>query len=291
MTAIAPSEMPAAARRGVDRRLVGRVAGNLALTLLAGVYLLPLVWLLSISVRVQSDVFRSLLIPGSFDPANYPRAWDKFGLDILFLNSVLVTVGTVAIGVTLSVAAAYGFARYRSRWTEVVYVLILVGLMVPPAAIIIPFFLGMLTLGLYDSLVAVIVGETSFVLAFGILVFRGYIDHIPHELLDAARVDGATEWTTFRRIVVPLLRPPLATVSIFFAISTWNGFLLPLVLIRNTDRATLTVGLSRYTGQFGTQDWNLLAAAAVMAIVPLLVVFIAARRSYVRGLSAGAIKS
>ena len=291
MSATVAARAPEGGRRRLDRRALGRGVGNLLLIALASIYLLPLVWLLSISVRVQSDVFKSLLIPGSFEPSNYPNAWDKFGLDILFLNSVLVTVGTVAIGVTLSVAAAYGFARYRSRWTEVLYVVILVGLMVPPAAIIIPFFLGMLTLGLYDSLVAVIVGETSFVLAFGILVFRGYIDHIPHDLLDAARVDGATEWTTFRRIVVPLLRPPLATVSIFFAISTWNGFLLPLVLIRNTDRATLTVGLSRYTGQFGTQDWNLLAAAAVMAIVPLLAIFIAARRSYVRGLSAGAIKS
>lgn len=268
-----------------------RAAGTALLVGLAAIYLLPLVWLLSVSVRVQSDVFRSMLIPGSFDPTNYPRAWEEFGLGALFLNSVIVTLGTVVIGVGLSVAAAYGFARLRSRWSEALYLVILVGLMVPPAAVIIPFFLGMLNLGLYDSLVAVIVGETSFVLAFGILVFRGYIDHIPHELLDAARVDGASEGTIFLRIVLPLLRPPLATVSIFFAISTWNGFLLPLVLIRNTDRSTLTVGLSRYTGQFGTQDWNLLAAAAVMAIVPLLVVFIAARRSYVRGLSAGAIKS
>jgi ABC-type glycerol-3-phosphate transport system permease component len=286
--------VPAERRRAslrIDRSSVTRALGTVVLVVLAALYVLPLIWLLSISVRVQSDVFRSVLIPGSFEPSNYTAAWDKFGLDVLFLNSILVTVGTVVIGVGLSVSAAYGFSRFKSRWSEVLYLLILIGLMVPPAAIIIPFFLGMLNLGLYDSLVAVIVGETSFVLAFGILVFRGYIDHIPKELLDAGRVDGASEGTIFRRIVLPLLRPPLATVAIFFALSTWNGFLLPLVLIRDTDRSTLTVGMSRYTGQFGTQDWNLLAAAAVMAILPLLIFFIGARRSYVRGLSAGAIKS
>jgi ABC-type glycerol-3-phosphate transport system permease component len=255
--------------------------GTVALLALAALYVLPLVWLLSIS----------MLVPGSFEPSNYAAAWDRFELDILFLHSIIVTVGTVIIGVGLSVSAAYGFARSRSRWSEILYVVILIGLMVPPAAVIIPFFLGMLNLGLYDSLIAVIVGETSFVLAFGILVFRGYIDHIPPELLDAARVDGASETTIFRRVVLPLLRPPLATVAIFFALSTWNGFILPLVLIRDTDRSTLTVGMSRFTGQFGTQDWNLLAAAAVMAILPLLIFFIGARRSYVRGLSAGAIKS
>ena len=279
------------APRPVDRTRVARALGSVALVALAAIYVLPLVWLLSISVRVQSDVFRSMLIPGSFEPSNYVRAWERFGLDVLFLNSIIVTVGTVVIGVALAVSAAYGFSRFKSRWSEILFLVILVGLMVPPAAIIIPFFLGMLNLGLYDSLIAVIVGETSFVLAFGILIFRGYIDHIPPELLDAARVDGASELTTFRRIVLPLLRPPLATVAIFFALSTWNGFLLPLVLIRDTDRSTLTVGMSRFTGQFGTQDWNLLAASAVMAILPLLIFFIAARRSYVRGLSAGAIKS
>ena len=153
-----------------------------------------------------------------------------------------MTVGTVVIGVALSVSAAYGFSRFKSRWSEILYVVILIGLMVPPAAVIIPFFLGMLNLGLYDSLIAVVVGETSFVLAFGILVFRGYIDHIPPELLDAGRVDGASEGTIFRRIVLPLLRPPLATVAIFFALSTWNGFLLPLVVTLKAIGTPLTLG-------------------------------------------------
>lgn len=272
------------------RRSAGRTGLVVLILALSSLYVLPLIWLLSISVRLQGDVFRSILIPRSFELANYPTAWEKFELAIPVLNSLVVTVGTVVLGVGLSITAAYGFSRFKNRLSEFLYVLILIGLMVPPAAIIIPFFLGILQLGLYDTILAVILGETAFVLAFGILIFRGYIEHIPRELIDAGRVDGATEWLTFRHIVVPLLRPPLATVSLFFAMSTWNGFLLPLVLIRDTDRSTLTVGLSRFTGQFGTQDWNLLAAAAVIAIAPLLAIFLFARRSYVQGISAGALK-
>lgn len=277
-------------RRRRTRRSLTRPLLVLATLALSAIYLLPLAWLLSVSVRAQADVFQSMLLPRSIELSNYPVAWERYDLALLGLNSAIVTIGTVVLGVGLSVTAAYGFARYRTALSEALYIMILVGLMVPPAAIIIPFFLGMLQLGLYDTLVAVIFGETAFVLAFGILIFRGYIEHIPRELIDAARVDGASEWASFRHIVLPLLRPPLATVAIFFTMSTWNGFLLPLVLIRDTGESTLTVGLSRYTGQFGLQDWNLLAAAAVIAIAPLLVVFILARRSYVQGISAGALK-
>lgn len=258
--------------------------------LVAALYALPLVWLLSVSVRTQEDVFRSILIPGSFQPSNYPEAWSEFGLQPLFVASVVVTFATVIIGVVLCVTAAYGFSRFRTRTSEIVYHVILIGLMIPPSAVIIPFFLGMLQVGLYDSLLAVIVGETAFVLAFGTLLLRGYMDHIPKDLLDAARVDGASEWLSFRKVVTPLLRPAIGTVAVFFALTTWNGFLIPLVMIRNTDQATLPVGLSPYTGEFGTQDWNLLAAAAVISIAPLLIVFIAARRSYIKGLTAGAVK-
>jgi ABC-type glycerol-3-phosphate transport system permease component len=162
--------------------------------------------------------------------------------------------------------------------------------MIPPAAIIIPFFVGMQKVGLYDSLLAVILAETAFILPLGILIMRGYVDTLPIELNEAARVDGATEWRAFRHVVLPLLRAPIATVALFITLSTWNGFLLPLVLFNNPLRATLTVGLSSFNGRLGAIDAPLLAAASVMAIVPILVVFVAARRYFVDGLSLGAIK-
>ncbi|HEX4036014.1 MAG TPA: carbohydrate ABC transporter permease [Solirubrobacteraceae bacterium] len=258
--------------------------------MIGAVVLIPLVWTLSLSIRTGSDVFSNRLLPHSFRLANFVDAWNQFGLGTLFLHSVIVTLGTVAVTTALSVTAAYGFARYRSRVTEAIFLLILTGLMVPPAAVIIPFFVAMTRLGLYNTLLSVVIGESVFALPFSLLLLRGYIDTIPVELTDAARVDGASQLQAFRYVALPLLKPALATVALFSTISTWNGFLLPLVLLNNSSTSTLTVGLSTVSSEFGALNLQLLSAAAVLAIIPILVVFVAARRYYVQGLSAGAVK-
>lgn len=256
----------------------------------AAIAVLPILWTLSLSIRSNEDVFSNRVLPHSFLPHNFIEAWRQFHLGLLFEHSTIVTVGTVLLSVSLSVVAAYGFSRYRTRLTEGIFVLILTGLMIPPAAIILPFFLTMRQLHLYNSLFAVIIGESAFALPFGVLVLRGYIDNVPVELTDAALVDGATDWKAFWYVVLPLLRPALATAALFTTISTWNGFLIPLVLLANSTNATITVGLQPLNGQFGNLHLELMSAAAVLAIVPILLVFLVARRYYVQGLSAGAIK-
>jgi raffinose/stachyose/melibiose transport system permease protein len=257
---------------------------------IGAVYLIPLAWTLSLSVRTNSDVFSNRLLPHTFRPGNFADAWGQFDLGILFEHSALITAGTVFLSVLLSVLAAYGFSRYRSHLSELTFLTILTGLMVPPAGVIIPFFVTMRQLHLYDTLLAVVVGETAFALPLGILILRGYIDAIPVDLTDAARVDGATDWKAFWYVAFPLLKPPIATVALFTTISTWNGFLLPLVLLHDPQRSTLTVGLSRLQGQYGALNLELVSAAAILAIIPILAVFVTARRYYVRGLSAGALK-
>jgi ABC-type glycerol-3-phosphate transport system permease component len=272
------------------RRSSRSFAATIVCLLVGAVYLVPLVWVLSVSFRSGSDVFRSIFVPHSFAPGNYTEAWRKYGLGVLFLNSTLITAGTVILSLALSVTAAYGFSRHRTRLRESLFLLILTGLMIPPAAIIIPFFVLMNDLQLYDKLFAVVLAETAFVLPLGILILRGYIDNIPGELSDAARVDGAGEWGAFRHVVVPLLRPPIATVALLITLSTWNGFLLPLVLLSDPSQSTITVGIAQFSSQFGVLEWQLVAAAAVMAMLPVLVVLVALRRYYVQGLAAGALK-
>jgi raffinose/stachyose/melibiose transport system permease protein len=256
----------------------------------AVIAILPILWTLSLSIRSNEDVFSNRVLPHSFLPHNFIEAWQEFHLGLLFEHSAIITLGTVAVSVSLSVLAAYGFSRYRTRLTEGVFVLILTGLMIPPAAIILPFFLTMRQLHLYNSLFAVIIGESAFALPFGVLVLRGYIDNVPVDLTDAALVDGATDWKAFWYVVLPLLRPALATAALFTTISTWNGFIIPLVLLANSTNATITVGLQPLNGQFGNLHLELMSAAAVLAILPILFVFLVARRYYVQGLSAGAIK-
>lgn len=267
-----------------------RTALGLLSYALGALAILPIAWTLSLSVRTNEDVFSNRLLPHTFRPYNFVTAWRQFHLAVLFEHSALITAGTVVLSVGLSVAAAYGFSRYRTRLSEGLFLLILTGLMIPPAAIILPFFLTMRQLHLYNSLLAVIIGESAFALPFGVLVLRGYIDNVPVELTDAALVDGATDWKAFWYVVLPLLRPALATAALFTTISTWNGFIIPLVLLANSTDATITVGLQPLNGEFGNLSLELMSAAAVLAIVPILLVFLVARRYYVQGLSAGAIK-
>jgi ABC-type glycerol-3-phosphate transport system permease component len=278
-------------RARLDRRVrPWKVALSLVCLLVGGVYVVPLAWVASVSVRRNSEVFATRFVPHSFRLSNFADAFDAFGLGTLLVNTAVVTAGTVAISLALSVTAAYGFSRYRTIITEGVFVLILTGLMIPPAAIIVPFFLEMKNIGLYNSLFAVVLGETAFVLPLAILLLRGYIDQLPEELLAAARVDGATEWRAFLHVAFPLLKPAVATVALFITISTWNGFLLPLVLLSDPARATLTVGLAVTSYQFGQVQLATVSAASLMAVIPVLVVFVAARRYYVQGLSAGALR-
>jgi raffinose/stachyose/melibiose transport system permease protein len=290
MTVAASAAEAPRASTGTRRSRPLRFALSFVCVGIGAVYMIPLVWTLSLSVRTNSDVFSNRILPHTFRSENFPDAWRQFGLGILFEHSAIITAGTVLLSVLLSVLAAYGFSRYRSRLSELTFLTILTGLMVPPAGVIIPFFVTMRQLHLYDTLLAVVVGETAFALPLGILVLRGYIDSIPVDLTDAARVDGATDWKAFWYVAFPLLKPPIATVALFTTISTWNGFLLPLVLLHDPQRSTLTVGLSQLQGQYGALNLELVSAAAILAIIPILAVFVAARRYYVRGLSAGALK-
>jgi raffinose/stachyose/melibiose transport system permease protein len=274
----------------IKRSLPGRLLLSALCFLIGAIYFIPLAWTLSLAVRGRRDVFSNRILPHSFRPSNFIDAWSNLGLGVLFEHTAIITIGTVIFATALSVLAAYGFARHRTKWSEVIFLVILLGLMVPPAGVIITFFVTMRQFGLYNSLLAVILGETAFALPLSILLLRGYIDSIPIDLTDAARVDGASDWKAFWYVAFPLLKPAVATVALFTTIATWNDFLIPLVLMADPQRSTLTVGLSRLASQYGAFDQQLVSAAAILATLPILLVFILARRYYVKGLSAGAIK-
>jgi len=252
-------------------------------------YLLPLLWITMTSTRSLEDSTSNTFFPHTFRLGNYRDAWNQIHIGRLFWHSVLATFFTVVGTVVLSLAAAWGFERFDSRTRRVLFALIVAALMVPGVATLLPFFVTMRQFGLYNHLSGVVIGQIAASIPLGILIFRGYMRQLPRELVDAARVDGAGEFAIFTRIVTPLLRPAIATVAIFVTLAAWNSFLLPLVLIRDPLNSTLPVGLASLLGGFNT-DYTVLAAGSVIAIVPILVVLVAARRSYVRGVGAGAIK-
>jgi ABC-type glycerol-3-phosphate transport system permease component len=280
---------------GKERGVPGaKVAYRMMLSLfclVAGaIYLVPLLWVLSLSVRSSTDVFNASLWPHEWIFGNYVTAWNQYGLGLLFVHSLIITTVTTIATIALSVTAAYGLAGAKSRGSYLTMGLLLAGLMVPAAVIIVPFFLLVHQIGLYNNLFGVVLAEIAFALPLAAIILRGYVETIPKGLIDSARVDGASEWIAFRRIALPLLRPAIATVAIFTIISTWNDFLLPLVLLANTGTSTLTVGMSQFAGAFGSLTWQLTGAAATMAMIPLILVFLVGRRYYVRGLTAGALR-
>lgn len=266
-----------------------RVLASALLVFSAFVALAPIAWIVVLSLRTGPDVYSRSLIPKGVRPENFPEAWDQFGMGALFLNSILVTGASVLVCVTLSVLAAYGFARLRFRGSEALFLLILLGLMVPPAAVIIPVFVEIRQLGLYDTHVGLSLVYVAFGLPLSILVLRAFFAGIPRELLEAARIDGAHERWILWAVVVPLAKAPIATVSILLALFCWNDYFLALVLLRDAGTYTLPVGIAQFIGQYST-PYELVAAAVVILAVPVFLLYLLLHRTFERGVAEGAVK-
>lgn len=275
----------------MSRRSLGRFAASLACFVIGSIYILPLLWTVSLSFRKSSEVF-GVIVQRTFEPGNYVRAWNELHLARLFGNTVFITALTVALVLSLSTTAAWGVVRYRKRWGEVVFLMILLGLMIPPAAVLLPFFVVMRDLHIYNHLYAVALAEAAFALPFGILLLRGYFEQLPRELSDAARVDGAGEWRAFWHVTVPLVKPALMTLATIVVLASWNGFIFPLILLNDARSGTLTTAISTFStanvaSEISTQ---VVAAAAVLAAAPVVAILIIARRAYISGITSGALK-
>jgi raffinose/stachyose/melibiose transport system permease protein len=230
------------------------------------------------------------VLPASLHPENYITAWNEFGLFGLLLNSVIVTGASLAVAIVCAVLAAYGFAQLRFRGSEVLFIVILLGLMIPPAALIIPLFVEIRTLGLYDTHAGLGLVYVAFGLPLSILILRAFFASIPRELIDAARVDGATERWILWGVVVPLSKAPIATVTILMFLFTWNDFFLALVLLRDASSYTLPLGISQFIGQYST-PFELIAAAVLIASFPVFILYLLLHRYFERGVAEGAIKT
>lgn len=266
-----------------------RIGISAFLVISAFIALAPILWIVGLALRSGADVYSRSVLPRSMRPENFLDAWNQFGLGPLFLHSVLVTGVSVIVAVILSVLAAYGFARLRFRGSEVVFLVILLGLMIPPAALIIPLFVEIRTLGLYDSHVGLSLVYIAFGLPLSILILRSFFAGIPRELLEAARIDGASERWILWDVVVPLAKAPIATVAILLFLFCWNDFFLALVLLRDAGSYTLPVGIAQFIGQYST-PYELVAAAVLIAALPVFVLYLVLHRQFEQGVAEGAVK-
>jgi ABC-type glycerol-3-phosphate transport system permease component len=280
-------------RRSAVLRAVRSVPLYAILVLVGAAMLVPFLWMVTTSLKRSGTTFSypPQLIPTSADFANYKELFTLAPFGRYFLNSAVVTIATVLGQVVFCATAAYGFARLRFAGAKAIFVLFLATMMIPFQVTMIPLFLIVFKLhwvNTYQGLIAP--GVSS---AFGIFLLRQAFLTIPRDYQDAARIDGASEWTIFLRIFLPLVKPALATVSVFAFMGTWNDLLWPLLIARDEKMRTVELGLAYFnvtSSAFQQPNWPLMMAASVVSLLPVVGVYLFAQRYFVAGISLTGVK-
>jgi len=262
-----------------------------SLSILALIWILPFVTVLLSALRSQGDLFSRgvFALPEEIDWSNFTEAWKTGGFEIYFRNSLFLILVKVPLGILLASLAAYPLAKLQFRFSMAVFVFFLLGLAVPVQVTLQPLLVMMKQLGIANSLWALIPPYVAFGLPFQIFVMRGFFRLIPSELIECARIDGASELVIFRRIMLPLSVPALATLFIIDSQATWNEFIIALVLVSSKASRTVPVGLLQFQGEFASQ-YTQLMAGIVISIAPVIAIFIFLQRFFVSGLTQSAVK-
>lgn len=263
------------------------------LGIFAVIFMLPIAWTLSASLKTQSEVlaFPPAWIPNVFNWQNYVTVFQFQPFGLQFLNSVYIAALVCLLTLVVASLAGYAFARLRFPGHQVVFILVLAGLFIPPETTIIPLLRNAVALGWYDThwplVIFTVFSSTGAIATF---VMRQAFLTIPKEFEEAARLDGAGPIRTFIQVMLPMVRPSLAAVVVLSAWHSWNQFLEPLVFLRSADKLTVPVALAQYTDPYSGPLYNIQSAASIISIIPLLIVFMFAQRHIVAGLTSGGIK-
>ncbi len=250
----------------------------------------PLVFLIQNSFKRSMEFFRSSVwsLPQKFSLVNYQRMWEN-EFYRFFLNSAIVTTASLIIILLVGSAAAFGLARIRFRYRNLFYFLFIGGLTIPVHITLIPIYTISRSIGLYDSLWALLGPYVAANLPVTVFILVAFMQEIPLSLEEAGYIDGATRWQIYWHIVLPISRPAMTAVGIFNSVVLWNEFIFALVLINTESKRPLTLGLWNFQGEFST-DIPAMMAALFLSMVPLLIFYAIVRERLIEGLTAGAIK-
>lgn len=260
-----------------------------ALILGALVMMIPFLYTISTALKPNAFVFTPDFIPDEPTLQNFKEAWQSNNFQRYFLNSLKVAIITTVLTVGVAATQAYAFARMRFPGKNILFSMYLVTMMIPAMLMIIPQFLEARTFGLLNTHLGLIVFYVVGSIPFQTFFLRGFFESIPRELEEAAYIDGANRFTTFYRIAVPLAGPGLATAAIFAFLGSWDEFTWALTIINDQSLRTLPIALRLFQAQHGTQ-WGLVFAASLIAIIPVMLVFVIFQNMFVKGISTGGIK-
>lgn len=261
-------------------RKASKVAFHLVLVLVGLILITPGLWMLAASLMTQTEVFSGSILPAAPQFSNYVDIFTEFHFGLFFRNSVIVTGSVVILNVAFCSLTGYALAKFEFPGRRLLFAFILITVMIPFTAIVIPLYLVVQQVGWIDSYQGLIIPFA--ITSLGVFLMRQFMMGIHDDYLNAARVDGASEFTIFLRIVLPMSKPVLVTVAILTFITNWDEFFWPLVTTTSDAYRTIPIGLAKLqqTGASTSTQWQLIMAAAVVAVVPLLILFLALRKQF-----------
>jgi len=270
---------------------ISKIALTVILFACGIIFLLPFIWMISTSLKVEQDVFKFPIewIPSQFNgEANYKKVWlGDYPFYLYYWNTIKVTILTTFTSVLVSSMAAYGFTKVNFRGNNFLFLIVLATFMVPQQSIIVPQFLLMREIKLFDThLGLVLLGSFS---VLGTFMLRQFFMSINNEFIEAARIDGAGHARIFLNVTMPMIRPAIATYGILRFIWTWNDYQNPLIFLRTDKYYTLQLAMNKFSDTYG-QFYSLTMAAAVSAIIPLLIVFLIGQKQVIEGIALGGVK-
>lgn len=281
-------------RKGQDTKGDKVVAGvsHTMLTLWSLLVLVPLGWTLLSSFKTTTEIFASpLALPAEWKFENYINAWNTAGIGRYFFNTVIVVGFALVIVMVLGAMCAYVLARYVFPGSRAIYYLMLAGLTFPIFLAIVPLFFILQNMGLLNTLPGLIIVYVAFALPFTVFFLFSFFKALPNEIAEAAQIDGAGEWRTFFQVMLPMAKPGMASVAIFNFLGLWNQYLIPVAINTKEENYVLSQGIARYAGQMGySVDFGALFAAAIIVIVPVLIMYVLFQRQLQGSVSAGTMK-
>lgn len=267
----------------------GMVIAAVLLSIYAFLVIYPLIWMVLSSLKTEREFFRNIWgIPAEFQWGNYVKAWEM-GISSYFFNSVLVTVCTVVLCVGIAALAAYALTRYKFPGMDIIFVLCMGGMMLSPQVTLIPLYNIIQSLGIHDTYWAMILPYTAYRMPITLMLIRSYFLGIPKEIQESATIDGCSSFGTLWRIYLPISKPILMTCAILVAYYAWNEFMFSMIFIDSKMFKTIPSGLMVFRDALST-NYSLLFAGLTISAIPMILVFMAMQKQFIRGMTAGAVK-
>jgi raffinose/stachyose/melibiose transport system permease protein len=267
-----------------------RLVQNLILLAFALYALMPVYLVLLASVRSEADLFSGpLTLPWPINLSNFARVWVDGGFSTYFVNSLITSVSVTILVLLVAPLAGFAFAKLEFKGREMLFAFFLAGLVVPAPSVIVALYGDLQLLGLIDNRIGVILPQAALLMPFSVFMMRTVMQELPNELIEASIVDGASLFKAYTSVILPIARPGLMSLALIVFLFSWQEYLLPLVVIQTDSLKPLTVGAATLQGRYGV-DYGGIAAAGLIAFAPLVALFLFMQRSFVRGLTAGAVK-